>query len=222
MEYSELLNNIPNGLPIEITFYENDAEINKFIRQVIKYACEYYNKPEYSDVLYGCTKELVINATKANLKRIFFQANNWDINNMGHYATGLPKFKKILETNEYKNYIEDLKKQNLWVKFNFIHSPDGFIIQVINNSAICNVEEGRIRMKLKRAMKLNDLVQMYNEDIENSEGSGLGMALIVILMKSVKLDASLFRIGSKNEITTARIEIPFNKNFKTMRKIYKN
>lgn len=220
MVFQDQFERIENGLPVEITFYENDSEINSFIREAIKRVCEKYNKNDYADVLYGCVKELVINATKANLKRIFFQLNNWDINNMGDYVTGLVKFKKILENNEYKKYKEYLIKQNLWVKFILKHSEDGLVIEVVNNSAICHVEEGRIRMKLNRAMRLNDLVEMYHEDIESSEGSGLGMALIVILMKSIKLDASLFRIGSKGDITTARIECPFTEKFQSHRKRY--
>jgi len=204
--------------PIEIQFFQNDNENNIIIKDSIDAVTQKYFKSELSDILYGCVKELVINATKANLKRVFFHKINLDIHNMGQYVQGLVKFKSMLERHEYKYYFDDLKTMNLWVRFSVIHNDDGIIFDVTNNSAISEVENGRIRMKLKKAMKYNDIVTFYNKEHFDGEGAGIGIALIVILLKSASLKPDLFRIGSKDNLTSARIELPLSDKYKDMRK----
>ncbi|NPV01647.1 MAG: hypothetical protein HPY53_09730 [Brevinematales bacterium] len=202
---------------IQIIFYENDETINQLIRFSVDEALKKYNKPEFAHAVYGCIKELVINATKANLKRAFFQKNNYDINNMGQYVMGLTKFKGLLDNRDAYKYFADLRTADLWVMFTLFHNSEGLRIEVVNNTEIIEIEETRIRMKLKKAMHYTDIALFYQSETDNSEGAGMGIALLVILMQSVGLDPSLFRIGSKNGMTVTRIEVPFDSNYKSVR-----
>lgn len=212
-----LIHLIEKGKPIEMTFYENDAAINGDIKGTVETVCNKYRVPEMTDVIYGCVKELVINATKANLKRSFFQTHQLDIHNMGHYVSGLVKFRAMLDRHEYKTYMGNLKKMGLWVKFHIRHSREGIIFEVVNNSAISEVEEGRIRMKLNQAMKYDDLLEFYNHEQDGDEGAGIGIALVVILLKSASMDPGLFRIGTREDVTSARIELPLTEKYRRQR-----
>jgi hypothetical protein len=46
------------------------------------------------------------------------------------------------------------------------------------------------------------------DNADDTEGYGMGIALIVILLKSEKLDPNLFTIVTAPDTTTARIKIP--------------
>lgn len=55
------------------------------------------------------------------------------------------------------------------------------------------------------------------DNSDSTEGEGLGLVLSLILLKAENLDPSLFRIGTKNGLTFARIEIPFSNKFVSKR-----
>ena len=73
MDRETILKSIERDKEIQIIFYENDDMINRLIRFSLEEVLKKYGKLELVDAVYGCVKELVINATKANLKRAFFQ-----------------------------------------------------------------------------------------------------------------------------------------------------
>jgi hypothetical protein len=210
---------ISDNKAVQIIFYENDAQTNELIKFSIDKVLQKYYKTELSDLIYGCVKELVINATKANVKRVFFQNLNYDINNMGQYVMGLTKFKGMLEKGEYEKYFGDLRSNDLWVIFNMQYSDTGVKIELINNTEIIEIEDTRIRMKLRLAMAhTSSFLDLYkNEMDDDNEGAGMGIALIILLLRSGGLDPDLFRIGSQDGVTIARLEIPFTKSYVSSR-----
>ena len=218
LDEKKIFSDIVKGKPVEIKFYENEDSINSLIKSVIIKVLEKYGQNSLSDVIYGCIKELIINATKANVKRAFFKRNNLDINDMGEYIHGITKFKIMLDSKEYKNYYEELYLMDLWVKFNIRHNKDGIIFEVSNNSSIVEIEDRRIRMKLQKSMIYDDFIKYYHNEKDSTEGDGIGIALVIFLMGKANLDPSLFRLGTVNDITVSRIELPLTMNYKYMRK----
>lgn len=53
--------------------------------------------------------------------------------------------------------------------------------------------------------------------MDNTEGAGLGIALIMILLKSENIDPQLFRIMTREHETVSRVEIPFSANYISIR-----
>jgi hypothetical protein len=204
-----------------VRFYYHTDEVNQNIREFITQIFLETLKEEYIDPIYSCVKELVVNATKANLKRVFFLKNNLDINNMGEYVNGLILFKEMLDKLQYTEYENLLKEYDLWVDFRANWHKEAIIFEVINNSEIIPIEEYRVRMKLKLAMEYTDLAQYYAEQMDTTEGAGLGIALVVLLLRGLGLDPSLFRIGSKHGLTIARIEVPLVDGYVSVRKVQK-
>lgn len=203
---------------LSIQFWIVDEVIERQVEWVLSYIFDKFNKSEFVGVVYTCVKELLNNAAKANLKRVLFMKSGHNINSEDEYVKAMMKFKDQLIEKNYRTYLEDLKKHNLWINAKFIYTNNGLCIEIVNNSLITKIEDKRLREKLKKAMNYEDIVQFYLEQGDEIEGAGMGIALIVILLKGLGLDPSLFRIGNTTEnLTSARLELPLSKNFVSMR-----
>jgi hypothetical protein len=76
-----------------------------------------------------------------------------------------------------------------------------------------------MREKMKKAMGYNDIAEFYMDNMDNTEGAGLGIALIMILMKNEGIDPNLFRIVTTSTYTIARVEIPFTDKYVSIRSV---
>lgn len=222
MNNSNYVQNLKNIIemekPFSLKFYVIDDDIERNVEVAISSIFEKYNHPEYSGIIYTCVKELMINATKANLKRVLFEKNNINIDNEVEYLKGMLNFRTSLNERSYVSYFKDLKDNDYWVTVSFTYSVDGIKIEVINNAHITKIEDKRLREKLKKAMSYDDIAQFYMEMGDEVEGAGMGIALIVMLLRGMSIDPALFRIGNtKNNQTFARIEIPLTENYISMR-----
>ncbi len=195
--------------------FSEDSEFKML--HIIKSILNLVGKSNLENTLYSCVKELVINGAKANIKRLFFEVNNYDITDKTQYETGLKAFKKSISEEMFIEYGKIASDRGLFVKSSFFYNQDGLRIEVTNNTPIEYREERRIRQKLELADKYKNLLDFFSENEDNEEGAGLGIALIIFLLKGEGFDSSLFRIFIKDKITTARIELPFTDKFVSIR-----
>lgn len=169
--------------------------------------------------LYTILKELVINGCKANQKRIFFDEQGLDLNDQSQYHKGIDLYKKAFSEKMALEYGKKARDRGLYCMIDFEFDKEGIRIEVVNNTAIIPAEETIMRDKLKKAMGYNDLAEFYMEQAMSgdTEGAGLGLALIIILLKGEGIDPSYFRILIQGEQTIARLEIPFSDRFRSKR-----
>jgi hypothetical protein len=202
----------------EINLYVLNENTEREIEKTISEIFSEYNKKEFTGIIFTCIKELVINAAKANLKRILFEEHNMNIDNEEEYIAGMLRFREELTTSGILKYENKLKEKNFWVKISFEYNSSGVIIEVINNAHITKIEEKRLREKLKKAMQYTDIAQFYLEQGDEIEGAGMGIALVVMLLRGIGIDPSLFRLGNtKDKKTLLRIEVPFSDKFVSKR-----
>ena len=71
--------------------------------------------------------------------------------------------------------------------------------------------------QLEKGMGYDDIAQFYMDNADNAEGAGLGLALILIMLKGEGKDPKFFRIVIGDETTTARLEIPLSVEFRSKR-----
>lgn len=201
-----------------IKFYVINNDIEKKIEAAINMIFEKYNRIDIAGVIYTCVKELIINGTKANLKRVLFNKNGLDINDSTQYIKGMMEFRNALNEETYQTYLKDLQEGDYWVNVKFEYNPDGVRIIIVNNTHISKIEDQRLREKLKKAMGYDDIAQFYIDQGDELEGAGMGIALIVMLLKGINVDPALFRIGNTpNNQTFARIEIPLSDKYVPVR-----
>ncbi|MBN2535221.1 MAG: hypothetical protein JXB88_20235 [Spirochaetales bacterium] len=204
---------VDDGKVIRVISYAMSSDVENTLDKIISRILEKYNRQDLKGLVYTCTKELAINGTKANLKRLFFIENDLDITNEEDYIKGMNLYKDVMKEEITLQYGTKAKQQGLFVKISFVYNDDSLKIEVTNNTGITKQEENRLREKLKKTMKYDDLMQYYLDNADDSEGSGMGIALIIILLKGEHIDPNLFRMCINENLTTARIEIPMAGSF---------
>jgi len=194
-----------------------NQRLEHYILKIITEILKKHDQDKFTDMVYTILKELAINAVKANQKRIFFEDNHLDISIEADYQEGIVKFKASFSDSMSDEYGKKCMEKGVYCQLNFYHNPTGMYIEVVNNTPVIRTEELRMREKMKKAMGYNDIAEFYMDNMDNTEGAGLGIALIIILLKNDSIDPNLFRIITKADKTVARIEIPFTKDYVTLR-----
>lgn len=194
-----------------------NAKLENYVLLIIKEILEKHGQSHFVDMVYTILKELVINAIKANQKRVFFEERGLNIMDLEDYEKGIVEFKASFSDSMAEEYGQKCQERGIYCQMNFNYNPTGMWIEVINNTPVIKTEELRMREKMKKAMSYNDIAEFYMDNMDNTEGAGLGIALIMILLKNENIDPSLFRIITKPDKTIARIEIPFTSEYISIR-----
>ena len=193
---------------IYIQFYYLSPEVESSLVKILHRFLERYDLLYMKDVLYTVLKELINNAIKANIKRIYFQAQGLTIDDKDAYRTGMEKFKEDTYGNDSKYDFSDLKKEKMLVRVSFIAHSDKMIFHVINNVPILDEEIAKIEARVKKAYKYNDISEAFDDVLDDSEGAGLGLIMALMLFKNIGLPAETFHVSRKNNLTVAAIRIP--------------
>jgi hypothetical protein len=194
-------------VPLIMTTFTLPREIERYIEKVVTMFLEQIKLEELKDSLAYCVQELVVNAKKANTKRVYFMERGLNLYDPGDYQTGMADFKEdTLKNIAY--YLQLQKKWGLYIKVILQIKKDVISIEVRNNVKITNAELNRIYDKLVRARQFDTLDDAIAQLVDNSEGAGLGLVILALLMKKAGLEESCFNILRTNRETIARIIIP--------------
>jgi hypothetical protein len=193
--------------------------VEKQIDFLIATILEKYGRASLQAALYSCVKEVVVNATKANAKKVFFEEQGLKFNEREDYIEGMKRLKKLLSESWIQEYGRKAKQRGMEVSIAFVHNSDGMRIEVRNDADILPTDEERIRMKLAEGTTYDDLATFYMKNVDNTEGEGLGLVMNLVLLKAENINPALFRVGMVDGKSLARIEIPFSENFKSVRGI---
>jgi hypothetical protein len=198
------------------------SQLEKYVLAAVTEILKYLDKENLVEMLYTITKELAINGVKANQKRVFFEDEGLNIMDPKDYAIGIENYKKKFSEKMADEYGKRCLARGVLVHIKFHYCKDGMYVEVRNNTPVIKDEEARMREKMKKAMGYSDIAEFYMDNMDNTEGAGLGIALIMILMKNEGIDPNLFRITTTPTETIARVEIPFNENYVSIRSIENN
>ena len=153
-----------------------------------------------------CLHELGANAKKANTKRLYFLEKNLDISDPLQYAEGMRDFK--LETvARIDHYLSKLKEAGLYVKFQFRKLPGGVRIAIRNNTELTATERSRIEEKLSIARGFNCLSDAYAKTEDGTEGAGLGIVMMIIMLKNLGFGSDVFDMTSESGQTCATLTL---------------
>ena len=209
LDLSKVKMAIRAGIPLSITTYTLPHEMEVYMDSVLSAFLEELNQNQMIEYLTYCLNELVTNSKKANTKRIFFKEKNLDITNPKDYETGMKSFKS--ETlNNIKYYLKLQKNAGLYVKLILQTRNNKIKIEVRNNSELTFEEYKRMHDKLSRAQQYTSVDQALEQILDDTEGAGLGLIIMILMLEKIGLTEENFQILSEGGETITRIILPLN------------
>jgi len=200
---------IQSGFPLTITTYTLPKEIEVYIENVIDVFLKHTNQLKLKDYIVYCVQELVVNAKKANTKRVYFDEQGLDIENPDDYKVGMANFKE--ETiNQIAHYLKLQKERGLYIKIILQIKRNTINIEIRNNATATKTEQLRIHDKLARSRQYNNLEDALSQILDDSEGAGLGLVILVLMLKKIGLDDNAFTFKITDKYTIASIAIPLD------------
>lgn len=191
--------------PVDFFCYTLTPDQKERFHDILNIFLEECDQKYLFNYLSYCLFELLDNASKANAKRIYFKEHHLDINNENDYKDGMKKFKETLDENSL-HYQDELKAGKLQVHL-LLSADDVISITVINNTKITDLEFLRIKEKIEKTKIYNTMEDAFN-DIDQTEGSGLGIITVLIMLKKLGLAADHLKFKTTDTETIASIEIP--------------
>lgn len=208
-----------SGNQTSISFFTLDSRAEESVRQEIETIFKRRHKDDIQGIIYTCVKELMVNASKSNIKKTFFVEAKIDEKDRAIYEIAKVRVKKLM-TDHYFAYLrEKLKKHGQNVEVNIEDLESGIVISVKNPSPLLGDEEKKVRENLDKAMRSDeiDLTLFYSDEGKDTEGASLGLILVVNLLRQMNINPALFRVGVVEGNTVARIEIPLDDRYKGYR-----
>lgn len=191
--------------PVDFFCYTLTPEQKERFLKILKVFLEECNQDYLFNYLSYCLFELLDNASKANAKRIYFKEHNLNIDNEQDYKNGMKAFKENLDENTL-HYEEELEAVHLEVHL-LLSADDIISITVSNNTKITDNEFKRIKEKIEKTRVYTTMADAMN-DIDQTEGSGLGIITVLIMLKKMGLASDHLKFKTTDNETIATIEIP--------------
>jgi putative nucleotidyltransferase with HDIG domain len=185
-------------------FSENDcAALEEYLANILRtISLEFL-----LEIVFTIINELLVNAFKANAKRIFFDKIGKNINDPREYMEGLLDFRN--EFGEFKDSMrKSLEKSDYKIQLFIKQEETKLVFWVINNAEMLDQERDRIENRIESSKKIRNLTEAYMENLDTLESSGLGIVLVKLLLKNSGILENNFKVTSENGITKAYFEIP--------------
>lgn len=207
IDLSKINSKIKNKESFEISFKYANKENIMVLNSIIARLLSNLDRIFLLNSLVTVIREVVVNAQKANAKRIFFKINNLDIKNPVDYKKGMMSFKDSV-IGEFDGFQDKITNSDYYIKISFGLQGDNLFIKVTNNSSIMPEELQRIKLRIEKAIHYSDFSDAYNEIEDDTEGAGLGIVLTILFLKNMGIDPRLFNIESVKNVTETSLTVP--------------
>lgn len=200
---------IASGIPLVVTTYTLPHEIEEYACDILKTFLGELDQAQLGDSLTYCLKELANNAKKANTKRVYFEEKGLDINKKSDYDLGMKNFKMDTVSN-LQHYLDLQKDKGLYIKISMQSRNNKIKIEVRNRAELTYFEYKRIHDKITRAQTYNSVEEGIAQLLDDTEGAGLGLVIMILVLKKVGLTEENYQVLSENGETITRMILPFD------------
>jgi HD-like signal output (HDOD) protein len=165
------------------------------------------DKPYLSETVFMILKELLMNANRANSKKIFFETHSINTNYPEEYANALKKFKAEIVSN-WDSVKGGITNSNYTVQLKIEPKDNQLSFSVINNSPLLEIEQERILVRMEKSEQYKTVIDAYKDMGDSSESAGLGIVMSILLLRNIGLDRTNLKISSDSQTTTFELLIP--------------
>ncbi|MFW5712952.1 MAG: hypothetical protein ACOC2R_01245 [Spirochaetota bacterium] len=206
MDKSSIEYAIQRNKVLTVTSYSYLGEEREYIDSVLdRYLSEVGMNALMNNISY-CIHEVAGNAHKANLKRLYFDLKNLDIDKPQDYKAGMQTFKKEALQHPEK-YARQHKQNGYYIKFHFQIEEPYFKVVIRNNVCLTEQEQERINKKIEIARNAQNLADVYAVSEDYTEGAGLGIVMLHVILRNLGFDGTPFRIYTKGNETIAFLSL---------------
>jgi len=198
-----------SGLPLIVTTSTMPRETEIYIEEVITIFLKYAGKENLKDYIVYSVLELAANAKRANTKRVYFIERGLDITNDYDYSLGMEYFKETMQSG-ISHFLQLQEEKGLYIRLTLQMREDIIQIEIRNNAAATRAELLRINDKLACSRQYQSLDEVFSQVLDDSEGAGLGLIILVLMLKKMGLNEDSFKISNNEKETVARIQIPMD------------
>ena len=183
-----------------------------------------FDREAFVGPVHAAVRELIQNASKANLKRVLFLQKGLDPNMDEEYHQGMSDFRGYLVESKLNRYRPLIVKENLFFTVDFEFGEKALAIYVRNPFPLYPAEEKRIRQKFHQSRTFDNLYEFYMEYSDLTEGAGMGIAMVEILLNQSGINRRNFTIFTEpvTNRTAGRIVMPICDSYVTVREQFNN
>jgi hypothetical protein len=185
-------------------------KIETAIMYILSRAVKHHESDELFAPLFACIKELTTNAVKANIKSVLIREG--DIKDPNDKLEVINRLKAVLNEKTMYEYALKCVQYNLSVRIYMKFENECLNIKIVNPVPLNDEQYERIQFKIKLAEKYDSIAQFFIENPDPmAEGMGLGLSMVIVMLKSAGIDYRSFSVDSDFKTkTTATMQIPLS------------
>ncbi len=198
--------------PFSIKSYTLPREVETQLQEILLIFLTEVGQESIADSLGYCLRELTTNAKKANTKRVYFAEHQIDLQDTEAYNRGMNRFKRdTLENIQY--WLQKQEEAELYIRVTFCIAGRELLIAVSNNSLLTEPEYRRIYDRITRSRGFQTMEEAVSGILDDTEGAGLGIMILVLMLKKIGLGETALNIAVEGEETVARIRVPVHEQW---------
>ncbi|MBN2435281.1 MAG: HDOD domain-containing protein [Spirochaetes bacterium] len=203
----EILNKVISGDRVKLSFSFPQKSYMLFLNGMIANLLGHTDLIFLHESFFTILRESLLNAVKANAKRLYFEKHNADIHNSADYDRIMKKFRNEV-IGDMAVVEETLNRSRLYVNFIVELTKTHILLRIENNSKILPAEEERVQKRITQAWSFKDFSEAYDTMYDETEGAGLGIILTVMLLKNIGVTPDDYRIFAEKDMTIVSLRIP--------------
>lgn len=198
---------IQDEIPLTITTYTLPHKTEDYMNLILATFLQELHQTRLIEYLKYCLSELLTNSKKANTKRIYFREKHLNIFDKDDYEVGMQHFKAETLDN-IEHYLRLQKEAGLYVRLLMQVRNNKIKIEVRNNAEMTFEEYKRVHDKMNRAQQYTSMEQAFASVLDDTEGGGLGLIIMILMLQKVGLTEENFQIICERGETITRIILP--------------
>lgn len=203
----EIIQSLYNGDETVLSFSFPQKRMMRFLNGILANMLGHTDLIFILESFFTILRESLLNAVKANAKRLYFEEHGADITDETQYNDIMKKFRN--EVIGDMTVVEPkLLKSTLYVNIVLKLTESHIIMRIENNSVILPKEKERIKRRITQAWVYNDFSEAYESMYDETEGAGLGIILTVLLLKNLGVTPNDYTISVENNKTIVSLAIP--------------